>query len=1143
MKPEDSLATEQESDREQRRRAVEDIRHSIVVEASAGAGKTRTLIDRILRLVFGKDQQEQRLSMSEICAITFTEKAASEMKVRLRQEFEKKLSEKKTPECQLELARKALDDLETAAISTIHSFAVSLLKERPIEAELDPHFSALDDIQSELYFRKIWQPWISRALTERNPILEKALRSGFTLNQFEDLARILRLNWLAIRGLNCESPPSQEQATAEMRDCLNRGKDYSGKAKSASDKLVLSLDKALHWLELPDKEAETLSRPGNIGSAANWVGGKDTVREVQQFLRELVDFQTLYSRLPAQRLLDDIIRWIKDNFIQAEWEARKKADGLLDFDDQLWRAHELLKNPSVRSDFQKQYKTLLVDEFQDTDPIQWEMALLLSSTDTEESDCSKLRPDPGRLFIVGDPKQSIYRFRNADIKTYLKIIKPEQRKFLGLDRVELTTNFRSVPSILHFVDAAFASAMNPEEDPCLYQPKYLAFGGQGHRETDPHSPPVRLLADPGNEEGSKQTVREFVERESKRIAALIDEICGSESWKIQEEAAWRAPQHGDMAILLPVLTHADSLEEALRDRGIPYVLEGGKFYYARSEVSSAITVLRAIANPNDAVALYGSLRSIFFGFSDEDLLKARIDGFSMNYLEPFPSPSPHNHALQDLFGWTDEGLEEANIFGFPIYDRDQVTSSDSLRHALHLLRYLHKHRHEMRASEIFELLLQKTGAREVLAVRGFQSLANLNKLGRTLRALQGEATFAQTVDLLSTVDEEGLAESESRLMEERSDAVRILSIHKAKGLDFPIVFLAGLGLKKQTRSKSLLADPHRKKTFALNAGAKDSVWQTPGWKELSDEEKKMDDAELVRLLYVALTRARDYMILSTHTAKWKWTEETRQWMPDFVGTRLKPLGPFLTDCLLKKNSFASRIDVDALDALPNLQRREHPATGKDWQAIAKREYQDLRALPRSVPSERKLKMAADPAATLNPEDFARQEHPPDAAESRTVRLGIAFHEAMEHIDLNLESDQIENTQELCARHKLDPESARNLEDMLRACLSSKIIERARSALRSGRRVLREFPFVRSRNNIVEEGRIDLLFEEEDGWVLVDYKTDWVSKNRKDVEAFLCNKYAAQIHEYWNALQSLSVKVTAAYLLLARTGAAIKIENQ
>ena len=179
---------------------------------------------------------------------------------------------------------------------------------------------------------------------------------------------------------------------------------------------------------------------------------------------------------------------------------------------------------------------------------------------------------------------------------------------------------------------------------------------------------------------------------------------------------------------------------------------------------------------------------IFFGLSDEDLLRAHIDGLPLDYRADVPHDSP-------------------------------------LCHPYEILRDLHRQRHARRASETFEILLQETGAREVLAVRGFQSLANLNKLGRMLRALQNDATFSQVVDLLGTMDEEGLAESESRLMEERSNAVRIMTIHKAKGLDFPIVFAAAFGLRTVSRSKSVLVDRAVKRIFALNIGSKDSGLQ------------------------------------------------------------------------------------------------------------------------------------------------------------------------------------------------------------------------------------------------------------------------------------------------------------------------------
>ena len=160
MKANNPMARRLEDDREQRRRAVEETDSSFIVEASAGTGKTHTLIDRIVRLVLVKGPAGPPLSLSQICAITFTEKAAGEMKIRLRQYFEQTLFDPQASSECLSRAREAIDDLEAAAISTFHSFAVSLLKERPIEALLDPHFIALDEIRSELYFREVWEPWI-----------------------------------------------------------------------------------------------------------------------------------------------------------------------------------------------------------------------------------------------------------------------------------------------------------------------------------------------------------------------------------------------------------------------------------------------------------------------------------------------------------------------------------------------------------------------------------------------------------------------------------------------------------------------------------------------------------------------------------------------------------------------------------------------------------------------------------------------------------------------------------------------------------------------------------------------------------------------------------------------------------------------
>jgi ATP-dependent exoDNAse (exonuclease V) beta subunit len=1096
-----------ESDAIARRRAVEETGSSFVVEASAGPGKTRTLLDRILHLVLEQGPGGAPVPLSRICAITFTEKAAGEMKVRLRQYLEQMLLESKASAMHMERARQALEDLETASISTFHSFAVSILKERPIEAGLDPHFSALDEIRSELFFTETWDAWIHRALIERTPILEKALRNGFRLDGLKDLARILRLNWLNVRNLEPDPPLTEAQYQLKCQELLQEGRGFHRLLLKQEDKLAVHLENALNWLENPIDETLAPSKPGNTGAAGGWSGGKDTVKAVREFIATVLEFCTSFKNRVAQRLLHEVVSWIKSDFMLHEWEMRKRSGGTLDFDDQLRLARDLLlKNRAVRQEFQQQFKTLLVDEFQDTDPVQWEIVLLLSSQNLDESDLTRLRPEPGRLFIVGDPKQSIYRFRNADIETYLEIVEPTQLRALGLDQLKLTTNFRSVPSILKAVDAAFAEVMKQDEAGARYQPDYLGFGDHGARKRELRSPSAYFLGDIYSEEDPKRSSRQLVRLEAKRVARLIREMQSSELWKIQDpESAmadgYRAPQYGDIAVLLPVLTHADALEEAFRELEIPYVLEGGKFYYARSEVFSAITALRAIANPNDSVALYGTLRSVFFGLSDEDLLRAHIQGFRLDYRE--------------------RGLADS-----PLY------------HPYEILRDLHRHRHEKRASETFQILLQKTGAREVLATRGFQSLANLSKLERTLRALQGDATFSQVVDLLGTIDEEGLAESESRLMEDRSNAVRIMTIHKSKGLDFPITIAAALGLKRKARSRNLLSDPRRKKAFALHVGSADSGFSSPGWKELAEEEKKREDAELVRLLYVGLTRARDHLVVSTHTANWKKPETSEQWTPATDGTRLGPLGAFIEDCYTGKSDLVSMIDTTALDASTALAKTAKPQTVPDWRAVLDQEYKELRALIADTPASGILKAAGDAAQT---EDRVAEERTPEEAGTRSMRLGVAFHEAMEQVNLAGSDGIAELVESVAARHRLDASGMKMLESMLRAGIESELFCRVRAAAGAGKRVFRELPFVRPLDaGTIEEGKIDLLFEEEAGWVLVDYKTDWVSAKGENVEEFFRKKYAAQVHEYVEALRSLSISVAAAYLLLARTGTSIRM---
>jgi ATP-dependent helicase/nuclease subunit A len=1084
------------ADEEARLRAFTDTGRSFAVEASAGTGKTTTLVNRIVHLVLEKGPAGEPIPLSSVCAITFTEKAAGEMKVRLRQEFERRVGLKGAAG---ERARAALRDLESAAISTFHSFAVSLLKERPIEAELDPHFIALDDVQRKLFFREVWEPWISRALIARRGPIEAALRAGIRLETLRDLAETLIQNSIAVRRLTLKPPPTEEQVQVQTAQFLNEAARNRALAVNPEDKLLSILDTAIAWLERP-AGGTTLQNPGSSGAQANWSGGKATVGAVKDLVKEIVAFKESSDNLPKHRLFDSVIRWLIDEFL-AEWEDRKRQSGFLDFDDQLDAARRLLASSrAARREFQKRYAALLVDEFQDTDQVQLEIVLLLSSAELEQTDPARIRPEPGHLFMVGDPKQSIYRFRGADIETYLETINPGRARVLGLERLQLSANFRSVPSILRFVDEAFRDAMQPQGN---YQPGYLAFGGVGYREVELEPPSVHILGD--RDEAGKfiGSGRDFAGIEATRIARLIAGIHGSPEWRVEERstepgragAKWRAAKYGDIAILLPVLTRVDLLEDELRAAAIPYVLEGGKFYYARSEVTSAITILRALANPSDAVALYGALRSIFFGLSDEDLLRAHLDGVPLDYRVPLSEGCP-------------------------------------LSQPYRILHELHRRRHDRPASETYELLLQQTGAREVLAARGLQSLANLGKLARTLRSFQQNKTFSQLVDILIAMDEEGVDESESRLMEEKSDAVRILSIHRAKGLDFPIVIVAGLGFHMGIRREKILIDQHQRKTFAVKTGTREEGFSTPEWDLLSEDDRKKEGAELTRLLYVAMTRARDHLILCTHV-KGKANPDAEHPAPDFERTRLKPLAKFLDANLTSDGSLARFIDPRALVDLPARVPEDKGVPGNLGAAL-RAEQAELGRLRSETPAS---KAFVSPAAPVEGEAGTGQ--------GRAARLGRAFHEAMETLDLNSPSAIPVKAAESCVRYQLDSGSTRILAEMMRNCLESPLFERARISTKMGLRVLKEVPYIRPlaadrTQGVIEEGKIDLLIEEADGWILVDYKTGVPPRDAEDIEASFRARYSDQIRSYAESLRAMKVHVKCAYLLLARTGHEIEV---
>ena len=716
-------------DHEERRRALEDLDTTLIVEAAAGSGKTTLLLGRIVSLV-----QSGRARLAEIAAVTFTEKAAADLRVRLRGELERA----GLPE--------ALRELEVARIGTIHAFAATLLRERPVEAGVDPGFTVADPLRARLILDRAWEAWLPEALSDPDAAgpVRDAIEAGLSLDRLRELAIALVEERDRLDGLPDAAGFPEPPATlnAEARATISRLCERARAAvKDPEDRAARTLEDLAAWVRqtagLSDEDqvrallatGRLPDKPERLGNKTKWKdrGALEECRSGLAELRARVDAARAVAR---HNLLASLARWAA-GFVDAYALAKARA-GCLDFADLLLRARDLVRDrPDVRRDFQRGMRYLLVDEFQDTDPLQLEIVLWLADG-----------APAGSLFVVGDPKQSIYRFRRADIETY------EAAKGTIAGRGEVLTiraNFRSTAAILDAVNAVFQDVMVPPPDGA-YQPAYVRL--EPSPSTTPGTPPVVLGLPPDLPPAT--SAAEAWAQEARLVAAYVR----------REVEQARRFRYGDVALLFRAMTGVVAYEDAFRAAGVPFRTVGGRHYYDRSEVGWTIAALVAIEDPHDPVALVGALRSPFFGVTDEALLRLHTSGGELCYLRPLP-PS------------TDPALSAAWA----------------------LLGALHRERNAVAPGAVVERLLAGTQvlAAYALEPEGEARVANLLKVLDTARALEatGALTFRGFVRWLRDRGAARYEEEESAI--DAEDAVRLMTIHKAKGLEFPVVVVPDLG--------------------------------------------------------------------------------------------------------------------------------------------------------------------------------------------------------------------------------------------------------------------------------------------------------------------------------------------------------------
>ena len=627
-------------DQAARDRIATDLAANLCVEAAAGTGKTTVLVERVTNLL-----ASGTVSVDELVVITFTEKAAAELSTRVRDSLERRAAAADGDERDRLLT--AARDLYRAHIETIHSFATALLRERPVEAGIDPLFEVLESLAGGLDFDTAYERFQDELLAEPLPEVELALRRGFGLAELRELCGHLHQHrYLLPLQLSPAGAGDAETATVDLRRIADELRELLTRHDPpGDDKAVPYVAGVIEWvdefaaLDLVERERTLLLRPPaktnlGAGSGANWHGEKPRVKALQQAYRDA--HAAACADLRAGALLGLLPH--AERFV-ADYAADRKRRGRADFDDLLFWARDLLRDSGpARAYFRARFRAVLIDEFQDTDPVQAELALLLTSDDEPGADWRALRPARGRLTVVGDPKQSIYRFRRADIAVYDQV----KTEALADGNERISTNFRSNPQLLTCLNAAFDRILQAEAG---VQPGNVPLDAPGG--ADPGQRPPVVVAE-GRVDGDADEVR----AEEGRVIAGLLHTARRDGWQIRDRHdrnAWRRCRWGDMAILMPARTGIELYEQALADAGIPYRHEGAKDFFQRDEVRDLIWVLSAIDDPTDRLALVGALRSSAFAINDEELVLHVAAAGALNYRSPRKGPSDAvNEALDEL---------------------------------------------------------------------------------------------------------------------------------------------------------------------------------------------------------------------------------------------------------------------------------------------------------------------------------------------------------------------------------------------------------------------------------------------------------------------------------------------------------------
>ena len=1059
---------------------------NMLVEAGAGSGKTTSLTERMVEAV-----AQGHVKVEHMAAITFTRKAAYQLKEKFQEVLEKKRQDEKDP-ARAARMEEALTRLALCFIGTIHSFCAAMLRERPVEAGINPDFTELDDVADQQAQDQAWEMLLKTLAIDQPELLDKLAAIGVDPMSLKSAAKVcmafpeVRIHTAIVEKPDIDTLKQQiidfvgdiepllpvsepEKGWDTLQDTVLKARGMLQHFDLTSDASVMDL------AALFDKNlGVTLNRWPDPGEA-KILRDETAPTFVNTVIRPAISQWQAYCHPLITELVEEGA---------AYYSQLRRQRGWVNFQDLLLTTTAMLReNPEVRQHFSGKYQCILVDEFQDTDPVQAEMLLFLTGTDWEEKDWTALRPRPGSLFLVGDPKQSIYRFRRADIDTYHQVKRIIENT--GGKVLKLTSNFRSLHALSRHINPLFEKLL-PERD----TPEQAAYAPMLTQQEGDEPSLQGVLRNPVSPDFQRKD--DIIAEDARRIAALIRQ------WVDKGQAigtSEKAAAYGDFLILTRYRDGLSAYTSHLEARGIPYRVTGSSVFGELPEIQESITLLQYLAQPGNEILGVAVLRGLFFGCSDQELYQHRQQQGSFRLFGRQPEENELQPAFQRLQQWHSAlGHQPLSVVLEQILDDTDLLPTAWMEeggrvrcgHLIYLLEFIKQ------------------------------------------EEASGNTTVQGILEKVQNLAERGVEEELDITGEE--DVVRVMNLHKAKGLESSVVFLAQPyklvswppEYHIQRQGKDVVG--HFVYTVPKGSFGSKTLGKAIGWEQWEGVEAAFLDAEEDRLLYVAATRAKHLLVVSSafKNNKNPWSRLLNNLGEDQV-VQVAEADAEVTRELSAREVTSSEVADDKATIT------FEPAEPAPWvESLSKATYQ--RKTPTDA-DEKKL------------EEMWQVEREVGGGKA----WGTVVHKLLEYLvkhrkEMTLESvtslPMVQWLEEEALSEEAVPELIQLGKKMINSALWQRLIQ--------ADRVYEEVPFhlwvtethplaammpETSTYPVYYAGVIDLVFREGKDWVIADYKTD----RPKDPSGYLMleNLYQKQLNQYkvvWEHITGEKVKETQVYFL-------------